>query len=382
MAESLESCEGVGVLTSQNRDLWYKDHTMLNEDCRNKETLETIQSALFVLSLDGEVVVDEELDDDSASALLALHGGDNISNRWFDKTLNFYVSRSGYCGLTYEHSPAEGPPVQQMTDHIFDHIKNDESILPAQQTVLPLKLEWNFNNNVSTSIVRAKENAKKMCDNVEMSVLHFKHFGKNGIKGMGFSPDSFVQIAIQTTFQRLEGVPGAHYESGSTRQFKDGRTEVIRTCSIESKLFGEAITKAPTSIKTLDLMRNAIVAHNAYAKSAVAGKGVDRHLQGLHRASKELGIDSPDLFMDPAYTRSSRMRISTSQVSCQSFSHLCFPPLQPDGYSCCYNIRKDDLILACSSFKSSEQVAASFRRELETTLLEMAALTNIIRPKL
>ena len=22
-----------------------------------------------------------------------------------------------------------------------------------------------------------------MCDNVEMSVLHFKHFGKNGIKG-------------------------------------------------------------------------------------------------------------------------------------------------------------------------------------------------------
>merc|ERR1712200_311821 len=184
------------------------------------------------------------------------------------------------------------------TDHIFDHIKNDESILPSQQTVLPLKLEWNFNNNVSTSIVRAKENAKKMCDNVEMSVLHFKHFGKNGIKGMGFSPDSFVQIAIQTTFQRLEGVPGAHYESGSTRQFKDGRTEVIRTCSIESKLFGEAITKAPTSIKTLELMRNAIVAHNAYAKSAVAGKGVDRHLQGLHRASKELGIDSPDLFME------------------------------------------------------------------------------------
>ena len=31
--------------------------------------------------IDGEVVVDEELDDDSASALLALHGGDNISNR-------------------------------------------------------------------------------------------------------------------------------------------------------------------------------------------------------------------------------------------------------------------------------------------------------------
>ena len=33
--------------------------------------------------------------------------------------------------------------------------------------------------------------------NVELAVLDFKHFGKNHIKQLGFSPDSFIQIAIQ-----------------------------------------------------------------------------------------------------------------------------------------------------------------------------------------
>ena len=38
-----------------------------------------------------------------------------------------------------------------------------------------------------------------MSDNVEMDVLHFLHFGKDGIKQMGYSPDSFIQIGIQVS---------------------------------------------------------------------------------------------------------------------------------------------------------------------------------------
>lgn len=44
------------------------------------------------------------------------------------------------------------------------------------------------------------------------------------------------------------------------------------------------------------------------------GLGVDRHLLGLKIAAKELGIKVPLLYADPSFTRSSHMRISTSQV--------------------------------------------------------------------
>ena len=33
-----------------------------------------------------------------------------------------------------------------------------------------------------------------MCDNVEMSVLHFKHFGKNGIKGKKIKKSSLFSL--------------------------------------------------------------------------------------------------------------------------------------------------------------------------------------------
>ena len=58
----------------------------------------------------------------------------NVSKRNNDikKNCEVYPLRKFYFNSL---SPAEGPPVQQMTDHIFDHIKNDESILPAQQVL-------------------------------------------------------------------------------------------------------------------------------------------------------------------------------------------------------------------------------------------------------
>jgi hypothetical protein len=36
---------------------------------------------------------------------MALHGGgaeQNTKNRWFDKTLQFYVNTAGWAGMTYE----------------------------------------------------------------------------------------------------------------------------------------------------------------------------------------------------------------------------------------------------------------------------------------
>jgi hypothetical protein len=40
--------------------------------------------------------------------------------RRFDKTIQFIVGSKGQIGMTYEHSPAEGPPIANLTDHVMD----------------------------------------------------------------------------------------------------------------------------------------------------------------------------------------------------------------------------------------------------------------------
>ena len=54
-----------------------------------------------------------------------LHGGNsenNSGNRWFDKTMQFIISEDGNCGITYEHSPAEGIVVIELSEHLFRYM--------------------------------------------------------------------------------------------------------------------------------------------------------------------------------------------------------------------------------------------------------------------
>ena len=104
---------------------------------------------------------------------------------------------------------------------------------------------------------------------------------------------------------------------------------------------------------------------------------------------KQIGIENAiephDLFSDTGYVKSSRMRISTSQVAGSSASFLCFGPLVSDGYGCCYNPRSDDIFFPCSALTScSETSATDFRDALEQSLLDMRLLVleNVQQSKL
>ena len=67
-----------------------------------------------------------------------------------------------------------------------------------------------------------------MIDDLQMRVMNFQPYGKNTIKLFKVSPDSWVQMAIQSAFYRTHGIPAATYESGGLRSFHEARTEVIR----------------------------------------------------------------------------------------------------------------------------------------------------------
>jgi len=382
----------VGVLTSNNREDWAKDFAVLASNKKNKASIKEIETSLFTMNIDKNFEDFAAHDDMSKSALISLHGGGSKhagANRWHDKTLQLYVAESGECGMTYEHSPAEGPPLMILTDHILGYIAGtvkNGSNLPALKYNPVQKLEFVINDALDNAISKAKENLDSLVNEVDMHVLHFKHFGKNEIKSLGFSPDSFIQTAIQLAFYRLQKVPGAHYESGGTRQFIHGRTEVIRSCSIESVEFAKAVTQQEgSSSDRFVLMKRAVQAHNSYAKLAVAGLGVDRHLQGMKNIAVENGLEPHPLFSDTGYVRSSRMRVSTSQVAGKTASFLCFGPLVSDGYGCCYNPRAEDIFFPCSALVSCQDTSATaFRDSLEQSLLDMRLLVleNVQQSKL
>jgi hypothetical protein len=46
----------------------------------------------------------------------------NSGNRWFDKTMQFIISEDGSYGINFEHSPAEGIVVIELSEHLFRYM--------------------------------------------------------------------------------------------------------------------------------------------------------------------------------------------------------------------------------------------------------------------
>ena len=121
-------------------------------------------------------------------------------------------------------------------------------------------------------------------------------------------------MALQLAFYRKHGTFTATYESAQTTGFRHGRTETIRTLSIQSKAWVLSMSATPfDSQHSRELLVQAVTAHSEYSKQAGYGRGIDRHILGLRVLASEAGITSP-VFTDPAYAKSNVFRLSTSGV--------------------------------------------------------------------
>ncbi|XP_068621094.1 carnitine O-acetyltransferase-like isoform X2 [Battus philenor] len=379
---STSSCvDAIGVLTSDNRNNWAKAYEILSKDKVNKVSLLDVEKSLMVLCLDAPCGLWGDADKGARQTLAAgqtIHGGgsaSNACNRWFDKTVQFIVGADGVTGLTYEHSPAEGQPIAVLTDFIINYVDKNRSTdgISSASPKEPIKLTFNVNPEVSNMIKTAKNNIDRLVADLELNCFTFDKYGKNFIKSQKLSPDSFLQMAMQYAFYRVHQTPGAHYESAATRMYAGGRTETIRSCSLESVEFAKTMLDARNSPKLkLESMHKAIKAHKDYTVQALQGLGVDRHLLGLKLTAVENGIEVPKLYFDEGYRRSAHMRISTSQVACKCDGFMCYGPLVSDGYATCYNPRDNDVNFATSAFKSNPVTSIkTYRKALEQSLQDM-----------
>lgn len=384
MNRSQTEGKAVGILTGNDRDTWAQYHCVLQELGCNEKIIKDIEQSMFVLCLDKEMPkkVFKEQSNASVRALQSLTGYNskiNSGNRWHDKTVQFILSTDGFMGMEYEHSPCEGGPVAVLHDHVLKYIMSKGSSTGCDSFDSFPKaehLKFETNDVIDCAIQSAASVVDKLSKNIDMECFTFDVFGKNGIKKLKVSPDSFIQMAMQVTFYKMYKKPPAHYESAALRRYRSARTECIRSTSAESVMFAKAMTdKCANNKQQKELMIKAIEVHKKLASEATLGQGVDRHLYGLKMIALSESMELPKLYKDVAYTRSTYFNLTSSQVPYKSSSFMCYGPVVPDGYGCCYNPRSDDILFACSSYKNCKETnSKEFANVLRETLCQMRNL--------
>ncbi|KAF9992984.1 hypothetical protein BGZ65_011557, partial [Modicella reniformis] len=169
----------VGVLTSENRDIWAKArHTLLGLSPQNHASLGLIDNALFVICLD-DYSSDRDID---ISHHNIFHAG-NAHNRWFDKSMQFIFENNGRSGINGEHSPADAVIPGRILDEV---VKNESNAEPRNVTNAQLQpiqhVKFVVNDEIKETIKKAEVNAKKMIDNVDSCLIHFNEYGSNWLK--------------------------------------------------------------------------------------------------------------------------------------------------------------------------------------------------------
>eukprot|EP00064_Thunnus_orientalis_P007399 superscaffoldBa00000819_g7419 len=368
-SEPMPGEEKLAALTAGDRTPWAKGRETFFSRGKNKQALDTIEKAAFFVTLD-----DSEQRYDAANPVKSLdsyaksllHG--KCYDRWFDKSFNLIVFKNGTMGLNAEHSWADAPIIGHLWEHVLsmDPFKlgytEDGHCCgePHPNLPGPQRLQWDITAEVRPALA----------DDVDSHIFPFNDFGKGLIKKCRTSPDAFIQIALQLAHYRDKGKFCLTYEASMTRLFREGRTETVRSCTIETCAFVRSMIRDETIEERLKLLKLAAEKHQNMYRLAMTGKGIDRHLFCLYVVSKYLGEDSPFL----KKVLSEPWRLSTSQTPLQQVelfdlvrhpeyvsSGGGFGPVADDGYGVSYIIVGEDLINFHISSKHSSPETDSHR---------------------
>merc|ERR1712150_267667 len=267
--------------------------------------LEQLESGALLLCLD-----DETPQSKRQCAELLWHGGLSSGyNRWFDKSCQVIVSNNGKAGILGEHSMMDGMPMVSFGNHItstkYEHAQERStgdainSSTGVSRIFKNVALDAN-GSNVPAMVVKAQKDHAKLVEDHDLQVQSYHGYGSTFIKKSKFSPDAFVQMAIQLAGYRLFGEQVGTYEATQVRPFLHGRTETTRSVTEDSAAFVKKMGLHPKfdehiaseRKEKLELLRAAVHAHVTYISNASQAMGVDRLFLGLSMEVQD-GEDAP-----------------------------------------------------------------------------------------
>ncbi|PIK59109.1 putative peroxisomal carnitine O-octanoyltransferase [Apostichopus japonicus] len=367
--------QGIGILTGDDRKSWAKAHQHLASlDEQNAENLETIQSCIIAAYLDNECIKDIR------DGYRVSMSGKNAHDRWFDKATAVAYFENGGIGCIGDHCPYDGfvaAIMERWVDNVIITSKTDWLGTPNVQSdeIKPEEIIFTLDDMIEEAKVHAAETYKKNAARIDPCPGFFTLFGRNFPKEQRIHPDIFFQLAIQLAYYTKYGKPAPCYETATTRSFYHGRTETVRSTTQEAVNWCKAMNNKDVTVnEKMNLLRTATFKQGLLGSDALQAKGIDRHLLGLYLTSMEMGIDTPDIFTDPLYTRSggnANFVLSTSLTGYdRTFGGVV--PMREDGYSVFYNLCKEDFFILVISFKDCEKTdSLDFFQELSKSLIRM-----------
>ncbi|NXL37539.1 CPT1A palmitoyltransferase, partial [Glaucidium brasilianum] len=387
--------EKLAALTAGDRVPWAKARQAYFSRGKNKQSLDAIEKAAFFVTLD-DIEQGYRKEDPVGSldayAKSLIHG--RCYDRWFDKTFTLIVFKNGKMGLNAEHSWADAPIVGHLWENVMateylelgysedGHCKGDTN----QNIPIPTKLQWEIPEECQEVIEKSLSTAIALADDVDFHSFSFDAFGKGLIKKAKTSPDAFIQLALQLAHYRDMGKFSLTYEASMTRLFREGRTETVRSCTVESCNFVRRM-EDPTESNEIKLkfFRLAAAKHQHLYRLAMTGSGIDRHLFCLYVVSKYLAVDSPFL----KEVLSEPWRLSTSQTP-QQYIDLkknpemlsCgggFGPVADDGYGVSYIILDENAIHfhISSKISCSDTDSHRFGKNIKKAMVDIMGLFNL-----
>ncbi|MGK3761795.1 MAG: carnitine O-acetyltransferase [Bacillariaceae sp.] len=381
-AESAAAITELGYLTGDNRDVWANARTALLDCTGMSEAMEWMESGCVMLNLDSKNPVSK-----AECGRQYLYG--NGYNRWFDKSVQLVVCPNGKAGLVGEHSMMDGMPMIGLANHIvntsYEQARNESSssssLSPSggqqfeESSISDIFGDITLSPQVLDMIETSKQSYYEWTGKHGIDVQSFQGYGSNFMKKSGFSPDAYVQMAMQVATSRLFQKQVGTYEATQTRVFLHGRTETTRTVSPASAEFVQGMNDNTLSPdEKINLLSKACASHAQYIGNASKGLGVDRHFLGLSMLVQD-GERMPDLYSDPVFIRSKRWRVSTSNLTNPTINTWGYGEVVPDGVGLSYAVHKDHLMFGITALKEhgwTERLS----QYLEDTLCEMRVLVE------
>lgn len=260
----------VGNLTATGRDEWTRarEH-LLSISPANRVALSSIEESLFTVCLDDSTrpAPSGELPSSSTGTLptkgLDAHivtASANVDgrNRWFDKSFQVIVESNSRSSLNGEHSPCDALIPSIVSDYAqAEGVGKGEPDASLREKGRKGELGGGWervkfvtDGKILEDIQAAKAVVVEIQKDSDGKMLWFDDYGADWIKKSGKqSPDAYIQLAMQLAWYREQGWATPTYETASTRLFRKGRTDVIRTLSEDSYKFVKSMDDPSADVR-------------------------------------------------------------------------------------------------------------------------------------
>lgn len=136
-------------------------------------------------------------------------------------------------------------------DEVIEHPYDDNGNCigtPEFQPPSPQRMSWDLNNDACLAAINASHlDAQKLLNDLHLRIYVHDNYGKGFMKTCHLSPDAYIQMALQLAYYRDAGHFSLTYEASMTRLFREGRTETVRPCTIESAAWVKAMENSDKS---------------------------------------------------------------------------------------------------------------------------------------